>query len=50
MAAKTHSDTLRAGDHAPEFCLTAANLPGEFALSALRGRGPVILEFLRGTW
>jgi peroxiredoxin len=45
-----HSGTLRVGDRAPEFTLTAANRQGAFALAELRTNGPVILEFLRGTW
>ena len=44
------SDTLRAGDRAPEFTLAAANLEGQFSLAQMRERGPVVLEFLRGTW
>ena len=44
------SETLEVGDRAPEFTLAAANRSGEFSLSAELSRGPVILEFLRGTW
>ncbi len=44
------SATLKLGDCAPEFTLTAANREGAFTLGQLRARGPVILEFLRGTW
>jgi hypothetical protein len=44
------------GDHAPEFVLQAANrfTPSggaqKFSLQQLLAEGPVILEFLRGTW
>ncbi len=44
------SSTLKPGDRAPEFTLSAANREGSFALTELRTRGTVILEFLRGTW
>ncbi|HTD25049.1 MAG TPA: hypothetical protein VK738_20530 [Terriglobales bacterium] len=44
------SDTLQIGDLAPAFSLAAANQPGTFSLAEVRGRGPVIVEFLRGTW
>ena len=44
------TDTLHAGDHAPYFTLRSANREGTFSLSRLLQRGPVILEFLRGTW
>jgi peroxiredoxin len=47
---ENRSDTLQIGDPAPDFCLSAANFPGEFSLAEARGRGPVIVEFLRGTW
>ena len=42
--------TLRTGDAAPGFELSAANREGVFSLQAALQRGPVILEFLRGTW
>ncbi|HZR32374.1 MAG TPA: hypothetical protein VFA76_11050 [Terriglobales bacterium] len=42
--------TLQIGDRAPEFTLPAANREGEVSLSGLLRHGPVILEFLRGTW
>ncbi len=45
-----HSSTLQVGDHAPEFALPSANGMGEVSLSALLRRGPVVVEFLRGTW
>ncbi len=44
------SDTLRVGDRVPDFTLPAANQPGNVALAELLKRGPVVLEFLRGTW
>jgi peroxiredoxin len=50
------SRRLQVGDPAPEFALRAANRfdapnqPQEFSLRQLRERGPVVLEFLRGTW
>ena len=47
---KQHSDTLRVGDRAPQFALSAANLAGTYSLSSVLGRGPAIVEFLRGTW
>ncbi len=42
--------TLKRGDRAPEFELGAANRAESFSLEAALKRGPVILEFLRGTW
>ena len=44
------SDTLKVGDPAPGFSLSAANRPETVSLSHLLQRGPLILEFLRGTW
>ncbi len=44
------TETLSLGDAAPDFKLSAANRGESFSLSALCQRGPVILEFLRGTW
>ncbi|MFB3915717.1 MAG: hypothetical protein ACE14M_03245 [Terriglobales bacterium] len=50
------SSTLCIGDRAPEFTLRAANRfdaeaqPQAFSLRLLLEQGPVILEFLRGTW
>ena len=44
------TDTLGIGSHAPEFSLGAANREGAFTLAGLLERGPLILEFLRGTW
>ncbi len=44
------SATLKPGDRAPDFTLPAANRDGAFSLAQLLARGPLILEFLRGTW
>ena len=44
------TETLRVGPRAPEFSLTAANREGNFSLSELLRQGPLVLEFLRGTW
>jgi hypothetical protein len=41
---------LEIGARAPEFTLAAANREGKVSLRELVARGPVILEFLRGTW
>jgi peroxiredoxin len=47
---KEKTETLAVGDRAPEFTLPAANQEGTFSLSQWLRRGPLILEFLRGTW
>jgi peroxiredoxin len=44
------SATLKLGDRVPDFVLFAANRPGPWSLEEARQRGPVIVEFLRGTW
>jgi peroxiredoxin len=44
------STTLKIGDKAPQFSLDAANGEGRVSLKPLLARGPVVLEFLRGTW
>jgi peroxiredoxin len=44
------TDTLEIGSKAPEFTLAAANPQGNFSLRGLIGRGPLVIEFLRGTW
>lgn len=44
------SATLAVGQRVPEFTLSPANGAEPVSLSALRQRGPVIIEFLRGTW
>jgi len=48
--AEQQSDTLKMGDTAPDFSLSAANQPGLFTLAEAHARGPAIVEFLRGTW
>jgi hypothetical protein len=50
IAVENVTETLGIGSRAPDFSLKAANQEGDFSLSALRARGPVIVEFLRGTW
>jgi peroxiredoxin len=45
-----HTATLQVGQPAPEFSLSAANRPGMFTLSASLAHGPLVVEFLRGTW
>ena len=44
------SETLKVGDCAPAFSLAAANRAESFSLAQLTAKGPVIVEFLRGTW
>jgi len=48
------SETLKIGDPAPEFDLRMANPgaggPRRLSLEVLLEHGPVIVEFLRGTW
>jgi peroxiredoxin len=44
------TETLGIGSSAPDFSLAAANREGTFSLSNLHKPGPVIVEFLRGTW
>jgi peroxiredoxin len=41
---------LKVGDHAPAFSLPAANRTEIFSLADLASFGPLIVEFLRGTW
>jgi len=50
MSDKSVSDTLKLGDMAPGFTLNPANRPEPCDLKNLLMRGPVIVEFLRGTW
>ncbi len=45
-----YSSTLDIGDRAPEFALPSANGRGQVSLAQLLQRGPVVVEFLRGTW
>jgi len=47
---KNSTDTLEVGSRAPDFSLGAANRDGTFTLAGLLAQGPLILEFLRGTW
>jgi hypothetical protein len=47
---KDRTDTLEIGSKAPEFSLSAANRDVTFSLGGLLAHGPLILEFLRGTW
>ena len=44
------TSTLKVGDRAPGFELAAANRAERFSLESALKHGPVILEFLRGTW
>jgi peroxiredoxin len=45
-----HTENLQVGAIAPDFALRAANREGKFTLTGFVGAGPLILEFLRGTW
>lgn len=47
---KDRTDTLEIGASAPDFTLPAANREGDFRLGGFLELGPLILEFLRGTW
>ncbi|MGA7754668.1 MAG: peroxiredoxin-like family protein [Candidatus Sulfotelmatobacter sp.] len=47
---KNITETLGIGSTAPDFRLRSANTRETFSLSAATARGPVVLEFLRGTW
>lgn len=47
---KNKTDTLAIGSTAPFFSLEAANSHGRLSLSELIARGPLLIEFLRGTW
>jgi peroxiredoxin len=44
------STTLKPGDRAPEFSLVAADGEQTFSLRSLLAEGPLVVEFLRGTW
>jgi peroxiredoxin len=50
MSKTSSSDTLHLGDVAPKFTLSAANRNETIDLQNLLRCGPVIVEFLRGTW
>ena len=47
---QNRTETLEIGSRAPEFLLPAANREGTLSLSGALVGGPVIVEFLRGTW
>lgn len=47
---KDRTDTLEIGSKAPDFSLSAANREGAFTLGGFLAQGPLIFEFLRGTW
>jgi len=47
---KDRTETLEVGSVAPDFSLSAANREGTFSLGSFLKQGPLILEFLRGTW
>ena len=47
---KNQTDTLGIGSIAPGFSLAAANRTGSFSLPELLRGGPLIVEFMRGTW
>jgi hypothetical protein len=47
---KNQTETLSVGSPAPSFTLSAANREGSFSLTELISRGPLIIEFQRGTW
>jgi hypothetical protein len=47
---QNRTDTLEIGSRAPDFSLGAANREGTFTLGGLIAKGPLTLEFLRGTW
>jgi len=47
---KNRTETLEIGSRAPDFSLGTANREGTFTLGGLLAQGPLILEFLRGTW
>jgi len=50
LSMQSRTDTLEIGSRAPDFSLGAANREGTFTLRGLIEKGPLILEFLRGTW
>ena len=47
---QSRTETLAIGARAPRFSLRAANRDGDFTLKGFLESGPLILEFLRGTW
>jgi peroxiredoxin len=44
------SEGIRTGERVPDFTLRAANRDQEVSLRELLARGPLVIEFLRGTW
>jgi peroxiredoxin len=44
------TDKLKVGDTAPAFRLTAANREQAISLEGCLRWGPLVIEFLRGTW
>jgi peroxiredoxin len=51
MTTKTNfTETLEIGSRAPAFRLKDANGSSTVTLAGLVAKGPVVLEFLRGTW
>ena len=50
MNQKSHTETLNIGDRPPDFVLSEASSERRVALQDLLARGPLIVEFLRGTW
>jgi peroxiredoxin len=47
---KVRTETLEIESKAPDFSLSAANREGMFTLGGFLAQGPLVLEFLRGTW
>jgi len=47
---QNRTETLLVGSRAPEFSLPSANRDGTFSLRSLLAPGPLVVEFLRGTW
>jgi peroxiredoxin len=41
---------VRVGARVPDFTLPAANRSESYTLSKMLKHGPVVVEFLRGTW
>ena len=42
--------TVRPGEPAPDFTVSAANREGRFSLTDFRGRGPLFLALFRGLY
>jgi len=47
---QNQTETLGIDSKAPSFSLQAANRDENFSLFELLSHGPLIVEFLRGTW